>query len=313
MHIEIRPAGNGKKYYLAHTYRVGKKVKKIRIYLGTNLTKSELTTAREKAKVILEKRIPASKEPRDPYLTLLTKEELKALESLTSDKKIGIIHLSEAGWQRFTEIFTYNTNAIEGSKVGKNEVKDLLEKNKLPEKSKEDIAETFGVAEAIKYIRGTKDHLSLDLIKTLHWLCFKNSKSFAGQFRRKGIEVGVYDSLGNIVHRGALSTKVLALLKELIKWYGKSKNRYPPLLLAAIVHNQFENIHPFEDGNGRVGRLLLVNILIKHGLPPVNIELELREEYYSALQAYGNKNDIRPTLELLLKEYRKLKRELKSG
>lgn len=313
MNIEVRPTGKRKKYYLAHSYRVGKKVKKIRIYLGTNLTKSELAVAREKAKIILDKRIPASKESRDPYLTLLTKTELKELESLTSDREIRIIHLSEAEWQRFTEIFTYNTNAIEGSKVGKNEVKDLLEKNKLPEKSKEDIAETFGVADAVKYIRGTNEHLSLDLIKTLHWLCFKNSKSFAGQFRRKGIEVGVYDRLGNVVHRGALSTKVLPLLKDLIKWYEKSKNRYPPLLLAAIIHNQFENIHPFEDGNGRVGRLLLVNILIKHGLPPVNIELELREEYYNALQAYERRNNIKPTLELLLKEYRKLKKELKVG
>jgi Fic family protein len=313
MNIEVRPTGKGKKYYLAHSYRVGKKVKKIRIYLGTNLTKSELAAARKKASIILDKRIPASKESQDPYLTLLTKTELKELESLTSDREIRVIHLSEAEWQRFTEIFTYNTNAIEGSKVGKNEVKDLLEKNKLPEKSKEDIAETFGVADAVKYIRGTKEHLSLDLIKTLHWSCFKNSKSFAGQFRRKGIEVGVYDRLGNVVHRGALSTKILPLLKDLIKWYEKSKNRYPPLLLAAIIHNQFENIHPFEDGNGRVGRLLLVNILIKHGLPPVNIELELREEYYNTLQAYERRNDIKPTLELLLKEYRKLKKELKVG
>jgi Fic family protein len=312
MNIEIRRVGKSKKYYLAHTYRAGGKVKKIRVYLGTNLTKDELDAAQKKATVVLKKRIPASKELKDPYLTLLTKDELKELESLTSDKEIRIIHLSEAEWQRFTEIFTYNTNAIEGSKVGKNEVRDLLEKNKLPEKSKEDIAETFGVAEAIKHIRGTKVHLSLDLIKTLHWLCFKNSKSFAGQFRGKGIEVAVFDRLGNIVHRGTLSTKVLPLLKSLIKWYDENKDRYPPLLLAAIVHNQFENIHPFEDGNGRVGRLLLVNILLKHDLPPVDIELELRDEYYGALLAYELRNDIRPTLELLLKEYRKLKKELKS-
>lgn len=313
MNIEVRAVKGGKKYYLAHAYRVGKKVKKIRVYLGMNLSKAELSKTRKKAEVVLSKRIPASKELRDPYLSILTKDELKKLESLTSDKEIRVIHLSEAEWQRFTEIFTYNTNAIEGSKVGKNEVKELLEKKKLPEKSKEDIAETFGVAEAVKYIRETDEHLSLNLIKTLHWICFKNSKSFAGQFRRKGIEVGVYDAYGNIVHRGALSTKVLSLLKELIVWYKNNRNRYPPLLLTAIVHNQFENIHPFEDGNGRIGRLLLINILIKHGLPPVNIELELRSEYYAVLQAYEKQNNIRPTLEFLLKEYKKLKKELKSG
>ncbi len=58
--------------------------------------------------------------------------------------------------------------------------------------------------------------------------------------------------------------------------------------LAAVVHNQFEMIHPFQDGNGRVGRILLNNILLKNGLPPLNIELRNRREYYSALQAHEN-------------------------
>ncbi len=311
MNVEIRTVNGKKKYYLAHSYRVGAKVKKIRVYLGTDLSKKELTIAKKKAEGVLARRLPASKEPRDPYLTVLTAQELEGLKSLTSDKEIRVIHLSEADWLKFTELFTFNTNAIEGSAVGEKEVKDLLEENKLPERSREDIAETFGVAEAVKYVRENKEHLSVELIKKLHWMVFRNSKSFAGQFRRKGIEVGVSDSAGNVVHRGALSTKVLPLLKELVKWYGMNKNRYPPLLLAAVVHNRFEDIHPFEDGNGRVGRLLLINILIKHGLPPVNIELELRNEYYAALQVYERKNNIRPTLELLLKEYKRLKKELK--
>ena len=222
-----------------------------------------------------------------------------------------IMHLSEAYWLKFTELFTYNTNAIEGSAIGKREVKDLLEKNKLPKRSKEDISEAFGVADAVKYVRETKEHISIKLIKTLHWIIFKNSKQFAGQFRRRGIEVGVYGNVGNIVHGGALSTKVLPLLKELVKWYDANKQHYPPLLLAAIVHNRFEDIHPFEDGNGRIGRLLLINILIKHGLPPVNIELEFRNEYYMALQTYERNNNIHPTLELILKEYRKLRKDMK--
>ena len=77
--------------------------------------------------------------------------------------------------------------------------------------------------------------------------------------------------------------------------------------MAAVVHNQFENVHPFQDGNGRVGRLILNNILLKHGMPPVNIELKNRQEYYSALQAYEKEGNLRPTIELILKEYKKLK------
>jgi len=92
-----------------------------------------------------------------------------------------------------------------------------------------------------------------------------------------------------------------------VKWYDANKGSYQPLVLAAVVHNQFETIHPFKDGNGRVGRLLLINILLKQGLPPVNIDLRNRAEYYHALLEYQVKGNLRPSIELLLKEYRRLR------
>jgi Fic family protein len=67
-------------------------------------------------------------------------------------------------------------------------------------------------------------------------------------------------------------------LLNLIKWYNHDKEKSSPLVLAAVVHNQFEIIYPFQDGNGRVGRLLLNNILLKHNLPPLNIELRRRAQ-----------------------------------
>ncbi len=166
------------------------------------------------------------------------------------------------------------------------------------------------VAEAVDYIRRTEEHVSLKLIRELHKIVFKNSKSFAGDFREKGVEVIVADAYGNIIHRGAPSEQVAELLKELIRWYNRNKEKWPPLVLAAVVHNQFEMIHPFQDGNGRVGRLLLNNILLKHNLPPLNIELRNMAQYYAALQAYENDHNIRPTLDLMIKEYRALKKML---
>ena len=80
--------------------------------------------------------------------------------------------------------------------------------------------------------------------------------------------------------------------------------------MAAVVHDQFENIHPFRDGNGRVGRILMNNILIKHNYPPINIDLKNRSEYYESLQTYQKKQDIRPTIELFIKEYKALKKIL---
>jgi Fic family protein len=152
----------------------------------------------------------------------------------------------------------------------------------------------------------------LELIKDLHRIVFKNSKPLAGETRQKsGVEVSIVDALGKVVHSGAPASQVDALLRKLVRWYRDNSEKYSPFVLAAVVHNQFETIHPFQDGNGRVGRLLLINILLKQKLPPLNIELENRVEYYEALRAYQTTGNIRPTLELMLKEYRRLKIVLK--
>lgn len=311
MYIEIRREDNRKKYYLAHSYRHGKKVQKIRIYLGVNLSNKKLAKKRIHAEKEIRRQLSFLRFIRDPYHTILSSSEIRELKTLETRGKIKLLHLSEADWLKFTEAFTYDTNAIEGSTVTDKEVVKILEKNKWPKRSKEEISETYGVAEAVAYIRKTREHLSLKFIKKLHQIVFKNSKSFAGKFRSKSIEVVIADTYGNIIHRGAPSTKIVTLLKKLVEWYDENKNRYPPLVLAAVVHNQFENIHPFQDGNGRVGRLLLINILLKHRLPPLNIELKNRKKYYGALRAYQYRNNLRPMIELMLKEYRRLKRFLR--
>lgn len=309
MFVEERNTDSGKKYYLVHSFRDGTKVKKIREYLGYNLTKEKLSKLKEPAKVKIEYKISNLHRIKDPLKGLLSKEELEKIIEL--QKEIQIFHLSKEQWIQFTEQFTYNTNAIEGSTLEEKEVRDILEKNKWPiDKSKGDISEAQGVKVAIDYIRETKEHISVELIREIHRIVFKNSKSFAGLFRPRGLEVVVTNGVGGIVHRGAPSTHIIELLEELVEWYNKYKNKYPPILLAAVVHNQFENIHPFQDGNGRVGRILLNNILLKHKLPPLDITLEKRQEYYKTLQEYQNNQNIRPTIELLLKEYKALRKKL---
>ncbi len=308
MHIEVRiqdKDGKKKKYYLAHSLRRGKKVRKLRFYLGLNLTEKELAQKRKYAQVAIKERIKAEEIISDPFHTVLSSKEQAELKALEAECEIKVSHLSEMDWTKYIRSFTYDTNAIEGSTLTASEVDSLLVKNKLPKgKSKYDISETYGVSEAVQYIRKTGEHISQDLMIKIHKIVFKDSKDFAGRFRSKGIEVAVVDADGKIIHRGAPSAHVTKLLDELVNWYNLNKMKYPPIVLAAVVHNQFENIHPFQDGNGRVGRLLLNNILLKHGLPPLNIELKNRAQYYNALQEYENNHNLRPAIELIIKEYR---------
>jgi Fic family protein len=243
----------------------------------------------------------------------LSKDELSFIRKLELQADFKISHLSEKEWDVFSTNFTYNTNAIEGSELTSKEVSGILTENKWPEKSKEDIAEAYGVKEAIKFIRTTKEHLSVQLLKEIHKEVFKNSKSFAGEFRKPGQEVVVMSSSGKVVHEGAPQSRVAGLLQNLVNWYNNNKSKYPGIILASVVHNQFENIHPFADGNGRVGRIILNNILIKHNLPPIDIKLANRHEYYACLQEYENNKNLRPTIEFLLKEYKSTKKEINSN
>ncbi|PIU75723.1 Fic family protein [Candidatus Pacearchaeota archaeon CG06_land_8_20_14_3_00_35_12] len=312
MYLEKRKTKNGIKYYLAHSFREGGKVQKIRVYLGTNIKKKILEQRQEKAKELLEQQVNSFKIIRSPIQYKFSKRELALIKSLKRKAKFKIFHLSEEDWQAFTELFTYNTNAIEGSTITQNEIFEILKENKWPfNKPKGEISEAYGVAKAISYIRKSKIHLSLKLIQDIHRTIFENSKNFAGKFREKGVEVGIRDGIGNLIHLGAPASRVIPLLIELIKWYNKNKNKLPPIVLAIVIHNQFEFIHPFEDGNGRVGRLLLNNILLKHRLPPVNISMKNRKRYYATLKEFDRTGNIKPSIELILKEYKSLRKELK--
>jgi len=299
MYVEKRKSGKNIKYYLVHSYREKDKVEKIRKYLGTNLSKKEL----EKKKEIVEKIILELLEEINTkvFFFTLTKKQIEKL----NEYKIKVVHLNEKEWANFTEDFVFNTNAIEGSTISEEEVSEILHKKKA--ENAEEI-ETKGVAKGLEYIRKTKEDLSLDLLLKLHKFCFDGSKDFAGKFRK--VNVVVKNSAGQVLHSGVLKEELRDYLNDFIEWYKENKNKFKPLVLAAIIHNQFEYIHPFQDGNGRVGRLLLNFILLKNNYPLINIMLEDRAEYYKTLQEYSKKDNLKSTLNFLIKQYKKTIKEV---
>jgi Fic family protein len=295
MFIEIRKRGKSKKYYLIHTYREKGKVKRISRYLGSNLNEEKL----QKLKKVAEQHILEEIKERSILEFELTKKEIEEYKKY--EKDIEVKHLQTLNWKLFTEDFTYNTNAIEGSTVALSEVRELLRGEEEPRDA--DDIETLNVAKAVEFIKKSKEKITVDFIKHLHLICFNGTKKFAGKLR--DVNVVIRDGQGNIVHQGAPINKVKGLLDELCEWYDKHKKKYPPLLLAAVMHNQFEKIHPFQDGNGRVGRLLLNHVLLQHKYPPINIRLRDRGRYYMCLQEYDHKNDIKSTLKFLINQYKK--------
>jgi Fic family protein len=296
MFLEKRKFGKSTKFYLVHSYREHDEVKKIRRYLGLDLSDAELELAKKREEQSMKLELESLNT--EIFNFSLTKSQAAKLNLYSEEVKI--YSLKGLDWQAFTEQFTYNTNAIEGSTVQLDEISRIIEKKRTEDFEE---LETKGVASAVNYIRKTKEELSLELIKKLHKLCFYGSKHFAGEFRN--VEVVIRNGRGDVIHRGVPVSHLKYALKELISWHKKNKKKFKPIVLAAIIHNQFEHIHPFQDGNGRVGRLLLNYILLKSKYPPVNISLEDRGEYYQTLQEYSKNQNIKPTITFLIKQYKK--------
>jgi len=89
-------------------------------------------------------------------------------------------------------------------------------------------------------------------------------------------------------------------MRTLLSWYTKNKERLHPLIVASYFHTMFELVHPFVDGNGRVGRLLLNFIMHKNGYPMINIPSARKSEYYDALQSAQVNGEMRPFVELMM-------------
>lgn len=173
--------------------------------------------------------------------------------------------------------FTYNSNAIEGSTITKEETEDIIEHHLAPRKPLTDVQETIAHSKVFFHVLQEKKELSETLLLQWHHDLFHETKSdIAGKYREYLVRVGSY--------RAPDWQDLPSLMKKLLLFYQQQKKIRHPLLLAAQMHYEFEKIHPFGDGNGRLGRLLIAYILYKNNFPLICIEVKKRKAYYHALE-----------------------------
>ena len=186
--------------------------------------------------------------------------------------------------------FIYNSNAIEGSTLTLKETDIILQYGvTVKGKSLKEHEEVKGQEYALNFLKEvikTNESLSLRLIREFHALVLNNDIENRGKFKKSNNEIlGVgFETTPHYL--------VEEKLTELIEKFNSSENNDLTMKVACF-HADFEKIHPFIDGNGRTGRLLLNLELMKNGYPITVIRNEEREEYYTALETSHTKADYR--------------------
>ena len=180
---------------------------------------------------------------------------------------------------------TYNSNHIEGSKLTHDQTRYIFETKTLGVTDKavkvDDIVETVNHFRCVDLIiEGAHTKLTESFIKQLHFIL----KSGTTDSQKSWFKVGDYKMLENEVS-GSETTKpaeVSGAIKALLKEYNsKSKITFDDIL---DFHVRFESIHPFQDGNGRVGRLIMFKECLKHNIVPFIITEELKMYYYRGIK-----------------------------
>ncbi len=181
----------------------------------------------------------------------------------------------------------YNSNAIENSTLTLGDTEDILIRNQIrTDHEIREIYEAKNLASAIEYLMDNPEkEISVELILKLHKTLLSNIRDeIAGRFRsgKEWVRVGT--------HIGTNPEFVNGFMYELIEKYNSNTDEYF-LDKIAYFHAEFENIHPFGDGNGRIGRLLTNEQLDILGLPPIIIPNKSKfDEYYPALDEYTKTN-----------------------
>ncbi len=177
----------------------------------------------------------------------------------------------------------YNSNAIENSTLTLDETEKIILHHMIPANhSKREIFEATNLAKLTEYLSkkvAKKTTLDEELICFIHNILLHDiNDDVAGRFRR-GEE---YVRVGR--HIAPAPRHVPTLMADLLETYNKKENN--PLERIAYFHPEFERIHPFCDGNGRVGRAILNFQLKTHGFPPIIIQNREKQEYYRSLVEY---------------------------
>ncbi len=309
-YIYKKTVGDKSYYYLRISKRIKDKlaVKDI-AYLGSNIedVKNSLNKLHSHQKEIrkgynainkaietnyyLEK-VKQKKLKEDKYLSKNLLEQIEAIKLHYISRFIKQDELTKREtYKHFLIEFAFNSTSIEGNTITLNEAHRLLEENILPkDKTLREVYDLQNTESVFFWLLELKPVIKEEIVTRIHDMLLEEIDVRKG-YRTHDIRVfkSRFDSTP--------FKYINADMRILFKWLDDNKKKLHPFVLAVMLHHKLEKIHPFSDGNGRTGRMLMNYLLIKNHYPPLVVSNKRRKEYLDAMSQADNSGltDINPS------------------
>lgn len=293
--IHVKRIGDKKYYTLRISARKdGQVITRDICNLGSDISKIDINSLEKKYHTVIRKSYTTIHKfiESNHYLEKAKKLKLKSSPYFSNEQlnEIEAIHIhfhsrfmkldkltqSEV-MENFLINFAVNSTSIEGNTITLKQAHNLFKEDIIPRnKSLREVHDLTNTKKAWDYLYSAKPALDSDLICRIHDMLIDNIDLRKG-FRSHNISI-----LGQ-PFKPSPAIYVEIDLKLLLDWCKKNKDGMHPLALATFFHHKFESIHPFSDGNGRTGRMIMNYILYQSGYPPIVISRRFRKVYLAAL------------------------------
>ena len=215
---------------------------------------------------------------KDEYLS---KEQQQQINAILLHYKTRFLKLDkltqEEVFENFILSFAVNSTSIEGNTINLKEANELFTKKRMPKnKTLREVYDLKNTRRVILFLKGRRSEIGEDLIVKVHEMLLKDIDKRVG-FRTHEIKI-----LGQ-PFKPSPARYIKADIRILIDWYHENRTKLNTFVLAILFHHKFEKIHPFSDGNGRTGRVLMNHMLDIAGYPPTIITKRFREDYISEM------------------------------
>ncbi len=216
----------------------------------------------------------------------LDKEIIEQIEAIRLHYKEIFLKLDKSTkkdiFKNFLIDFAFNTTSIEGNTISLAETQKLLTENLTPKnKTLREIYDLQNTEKLFFDLIDSKARINNKLIINIHDKLMQNIDLRKG-YRKHDVRVfrSRFDS--------SPAKYVKIDINILLNWFKKNKKKFHPLVFISLFHQKFERIHPFAEGNGRTGRMMMNYMLIKNKFPPIIIRNSKRSEYLDALAKADN-------------------------